>query len=56
MAKKLFSVRLSDEVIEFIKKLAAAQERSDAFIVEKIILEKKQSEEVKPSKAPKLPK
>ena len=44
MAKKLFSIRLTDEVIEYVKKLAAAQDRSDAFIVEKIILEKKQKE------------
>jgi predicted transcriptional regulator len=41
MAKKLISVRLSDEAIAILKKLAAEQERSEAFIIEKLLLKPK---------------
>lgn len=37
MAKKLVSVRLSDEAIAILKKLATEQDRSEAYIIEKLL-------------------
>lgn len=37
MAKKLVSVRLSDEAIAILKRLAEEQDRSEAYIIEKLL-------------------
>lgn len=41
MPKKLVSIRLSDEAIKELKRIATEQERSEAFIIEKLLLSKK---------------
>lgn len=39
MAKTLKSFRLSDEAIKALEKLAKADDRSEAYIVEKLIVD-----------------
>jgi len=47
MAKKLKTFRLSDEAVNALKKLAAADDRAETYIVEKLILAAAKKEKIK---------
>jgi len=38
MAKKLVTIRLAEEAITVLKQMAADQDRSEAYIIEKLLL------------------
>lgn len=46
MAKKLKNFRLSDEAIKILSVLAKKDDRAEAYIVEKLLLEKGEKEKL----------
>ncbi len=47
MAKKLKNFRLSDEAVAALEKMAKSDDRSEAYIVEKLILAAAKKEKIK---------